>query len=77
MMFSASFWMDATERAIRTAAQAALGVITAGFVLTDSAQWQEAGIAAGVGALTSYLMSIAASKVGDPESPSFVDEGTR
>ena len=76
-MFTASFWMEATERAIRTAAQSLAGALTAGFVVTDAAQWEAALIAAGVAALLSYLMSIAASKVGNPESPSFVDEGFR
>lgn len=74
-MFSAAFWLEATERAIRTAAQALLGALTAGFVVTDAAQWEAALITSGIAALTSYLMSIVASRVGDPESPSFIDEG--
>lgn len=76
-MFTASFWMEATERAIRTAAQSLAGALAGGFVVTDAAQWKAALITAGVAALLSYLMSIAASKVGNPESPSFVDEGFR
>lgn len=76
-MFSAAFWLEATERAIRTAAQALLGALTAGFAFTDAAQWGDALIAAGIAALISYLMSVVATRVGDPESPSFVDGGER
>ena len=38
------FWVDAAERAIRTFAQALIGAITAGLVVTDAAQWKAAGL---------------------------------
>ena len=68
------FWVDAAERAIRTFAQALIGAITAGLVVTDAAQWKAAGIAAAVAALVSLLTSVAASGVGDPVSPSLLPE---
>jgi hypothetical protein len=76
-MFTASFWLDAGERAIRTVAQTLIGALAGGFVVTDTAQWKAALIASGVAGLTSLLMSLAATRVGNSESPSFVDEGTR
>ena len=66
------FWVDAAERAIRTFAQALIGAITAGLVVTDAAQWKAAGIAAAVAALVSLLTSVAASGVGDQDSPSLL-----
>ena len=66
------FWVDAAERAIRTFAQALIGAITAGLVVTDAAQWKAAGIAAAVAALISLLTSVAASGVGDQSTPSLL-----
>ena len=66
------FWVDAAERAIRTFAQALIGAITAGLVVTDAAQWKAAGIAAAVAALVSLLTSVAASGVGDQSTPSLL-----
>ena len=68
------FWVDAAERAIRTFAQALIGAITAGLVVTDAAQWKAAGIAAAVAALVSLLTSVAASGVGDQSTPSLLPE---
>lgn len=71
-MRSKAFWIDAGERAIRTFAQALIGAITAGLVVTDAAQWKAAGIAAAVAALVSLLTSVAASGVGDQSTPSLL-----
>lgn len=73
-MRTKQFWVDAAERAIRTFAQALIGAITAGLVVTDAAQWKAAGIAAAVAALVSLLTSIAASGVGDQNTPSLLPE---
>ena len=73
-MRTKTFWVDAAERAIRTFAQALIGAITAGLVVTDAAQWKAAGIAAAVAALVSLLTSIAASGVGDQNTPSLLPE---
>ena len=74
-MRTTAFWIDAAERAVRTFAQALVAVLVAWFVFTDAAAWGEALLSAAVAALVSLLTSVAASGVGDPESPSFVDEG--
>ena len=71
-MRSKAFWIDAGERAVRTFAQALIGAITAGLVVTDAAQWKAAGIAAAVAALVSLLTSVAASGVGDQSTPSLL-----
>ena len=74
-MRTSQFWIQAAERAIRTFAQALVAMLVAPFVFTDAAAWGEALLASAVAALISLLTSVAASGVGDPESPSFVDEG--
>lgn len=73
-MRSRTFWIDAAERAVRTFAQALVAVLAAGFVFTDGAAWGQALLAAAIAALVSLLTSIAASGVGDSDSPSFVEE---
>ena len=71
-MRTAAFWLDAAERAVRTFAQALVAVLAAGFVVTDGAAWTEALLSAAIAALISLLTSVAASGVGDPESPSML-----
>lgn len=71
-MFTPRFWKRAFERAVRAFAAALVGALTAGMALTDAAQWKAALITAGTAGLVSVLMSLAGSKVGDSESPSFV-----
>ena len=71
-MRTTAFWIDAAERAVRTFAQALVAVLVAGFVFTDAAAWGEALLSAAVAALVSLLTSVAASGVGDAESPSLL-----
>lgn len=73
-MFTVPFWIDALERAIRAAAWSLLGALGGTLVVTDKASWGTALIASGIAALSSILASIVASRVGAPESPSFVKE---
>lgn len=76
-MFSKVFWIDAGERAIRTAAQSFLGGFTAVVVVSTNdlvVQLAAGGLAAVVGGITSVAMSLAASKVGDTNSASVVLE---
>lgn len=73
-MFTVPFWIDALERAIRAAAWSLLGALGGTLVVTDKASWVTALIASGIAALSSILASIVASRVGAPESPSFVKE---
>lgn len=73
-MWEGKFWKGALERAIRTAAQAVLalwGTQISGVLEVD---WAQAGSVAALAALSSILMSIIATGVGDHESPSFVRE---
>lgn len=75
-MFSSTFWRQAAERAVKSAAQALLGlwaldgfnILTADFALAG-------GVAAGA-AVLSLLTSIASAGVGEPESPSAVGLGS-
>ena len=71
-MRSKTFWANAAERAVRTFAQALVAVLVAGFVFTDAAAWGEALLSAAVAALVSLLTSVAASGVGDQDSPSLL-----
>jgi len=71
-MFTTSFWKQAAERAIKSAAQGLIGMWTLdGFnVLTVDVKLA-AGIAGGA-AVLSLLSSIVTSGVGEPNSPSAV-----
>lgn len=72
-MWTASFWKQALERAIKTAAQvgaAALGVNGLGVTALD---WQATGLLMLGAALASILTSLATSEVGEAKgSPSAV-----
>lgn len=72
-MFSKTFWVDAFERMVATAAQSAIALLGAdGFDLLEVDVAAVFGVAAG-GAVLSLLKSLVASKVNDPESASLVD----
>lgn len=71
-MWTRTFWIRAAERALRTFAQALLGALTAGLVVTDAAQWKAALIAAVVAAFASVLTSVAGSAVGDHDDPALL-----
>lgn len=73
-MFTVIFWVSALERAIRAAAWSLLGALGGTLVVTDKASWTSALVASGIAAFSSILASIVATRVGDPESPSFVKE---
>lgn len=62
---------DLIERAISTAAQAALAVMTVdGFGLIDVKSWVAVGVAAGTAAAISVVKSLTAFKIGNPDSAS-------
>lgn len=72
-MWTAEFWRAAAERAIRAAAACLVSLLTvASFDPTDAMGWRASLIAAGMAALVSLLMSVAAGTVGDPTDPSFI-----
>lgn len=64
------FWSDLSERAISTAAQAALGVVSAGaFGFLEIASWQAVGVAAGAAAVVAVLKAFSTGRTGTPEEP--------
>ena len=67
---SRSFWRDAAERASRTAAQAALGVL--GATSVDAIDWKGGAVTIVIATISSVLMSVAASGKGDPQSASLL-----
>lgn len=66
-----AFWSDTIERAVRTAAQAALGVIGAETVGLLNVDWGVTASVAGLAAVVSLLMSVAAGGAGDPQTAGF------
>jgi hypothetical protein len=71
-MWTAKFWKEATERAIKTAAQVALVFlgIDGGGLLTLN--WTVAGVAIAGGALASYATSVVSAASGPGEiTPNF------
>ncbi|MEU8279797.1 holin [Microbispora bryophytorum] len=65
-------WLiDTGERAVRTAAQAALGVVGAGTMGVLDVDWPIVGSVAGLAAVVSVLTSIAAGRAGDPTTAGF------
>lgn len=71
-MFTKSFWKQALERAIKTAAQAAAALLTANGTGLLDVNWSVIGSVAGLAALASILTSIVTSGVGEKDSPSAV-----
>ena len=70
-MFTVKFWKDAGERAIRTAAQALLALWATDVSGVLAVDWVQAGSVAALAALTSVLMSIVATGVGDKGTTDF------
>lgn len=66
-----AFWSDAIERAVRTAAQAALAVIGAGTMGLLAVDWGTLGSVSGLAAVVSLLTSLAAGGTGDPATAGF------
>jgi hypothetical protein len=71
-MWEGKFWKGAAERAIRTAAQAVIALLSTDVAGILSVDWVQTASVAGMAAFLSVLMSIVATGVGDHESPSFV-----
>lgn len=73
-MFTSTFWKQAGERAIKTAAQSVLSVwiVGDGILNALNLDWGLAGGVALGGAVASVLMSIVSVGGGEPASPSLV-----
>jgi hypothetical protein len=77
-MFTVTFWKQAAERAVKSAAQALLGLwVGAQAFNAWDVDWKKAtGVALGA-AILSVLTSLASASVGKKDSPSLVDtDGT-
>lgn len=73
-IFTVVFWVHALERAIKSAAQAALGLWVVGDVGFDvlTVDWRTALVAAGSGAVLSVLTSIVSAPASNDDTPSLV-----
>jgi hypothetical protein len=75
-MWNRLYWRDVAERALSTAAQAALGLLIADggtvYVGLLDVDWPAALAVVGSATLASVLQSIAATQIGDPYSASLV-----
>jgi len=74
-MWTPEFWKDAAERALKTAAQVALAIVTAtaGLGVTDI-DWATTASVVGLATLASVLTSIISAGVGPTGTPSVVTE---
>ncbi len=72
-MFTKAFWVQASERALKTVAQTFLAMAAAvGVFDAFKADWQTLlGVSVGAG-LLSYAMSIVSAEIGDHGDPSLV-----
>ena len=71
-MWTARFWKDAAERAIKTAVQVATPMVAAASL--DKVDWATAGLTVASAVLLSLFSSILSSQVGKPEDASLVNQ---
>lgn len=64
-MFTLTFWKDAAERAVTTAAEVTLGFIVVGTTALNEIDFMHVGAVAGAAACASVLKSLIASRIGD------------
>lgn len=67
------FVKETVERAVKTAAQAALAFFVVGQTMLDGVDWAQVAGAAAVGAIASILTSIVSGPFGPQGTPSLVD----
>ena len=70
-LYSLSFWADALERAVSTAATSAVSVLALGGTDLISAPWYATLSAAGIGGLLDLLRSLGAARGGNPGTAGF------
>lgn len=73
-MFTVIFWKLTAERAVSTAAEAALALITGNGLGVLDVDWTGVLSVSALSALAAVLKALVASQVNDPRSPSLVDE---
>lgn len=72
-MWTAKFWRQTVERAVKTAAQAALAFFVVGQTMFDQIDWTAVAGGTAIAAIASVLTSLASAPFGsDPDSPSLV-----
>ena len=71
-MYTLTFWKDAAERAVRTAAQALLALWATDVSGVLAVDWVQAGSVSALAALMSLLMSVAATGTGSQDSASTI-----
>ena len=74
MMWTLVFWRQTAERAIKTAAQAALAFFIVGQTVFAEVDWSVVAGGTAVAAIASVLTSLASAPFGPAESPSLVGE---
>lgn len=65
-MISKRFWLDAGERAVKTAAQTAVALIGTGMVGILDVDWQQVGSVSACAAILSVLTSLGSYPSGEP-----------
>lgn len=73
-MFTSNFWKQAAERAVKSAAQAVIGIWTLDGFNVLNADWGLAGGTALGAAALSVLTSLVTSGIGQPGDPSAVKQ---
>jgi Putative lactococcus lactis phage r1t holin len=71
-MWTAQFWKDSIERAVKTAAQSLLALVAVFNIADASAAWQDYLIGVGIAVGLSFLTSILSSLSGSSDSASLV-----
>lgn len=71
-MWTTGFWRETVERAIKTAAQAALAFFIVGETGIADVDWATVGGVAAVAAIASVLTSLASAPFGPARAPSLV-----
>lgn len=71
-MWSKKFWQDAAERAVKTVAQTAAGLLGAGAVGLLDVDWLQLASVAGLAGLASVLTSIGSTGFGREDSASVI-----
>jgi len=72
-LFTGSFWLDALERAVKTAAQTVLALIGTNVTDVTSLNWQDIGVATAFSTGLSVLTSIVSSGIGEPGTASVMN----
>lgn len=65
VLTSGAFWAAAAERALKTAAQSVLAVLSVAALTPADIDWKEALLTSAIGALASVLTSIVSAPIGN------------